>query len=58
MQFFILFVGAMVFVFYLFIQPPMLFETTAMKAIAASPYAQVESRFDSAWLARKTPPSR
>ncbi len=26
MQFFILFVGAMVFVFYLFIQPPMLFE--------------------------------
>ena len=33
MQFFILFVGAMVFVFYLFAQPPMLFEKTAMKAI-------------------------
>jgi hypothetical protein len=37
MQFFILFVGAMVFVFYLFIQPPMLFEKTAMKAIASQP---------------------
>ncbi len=33
MQFFILFVGAMVFVFYLFVQPPMLFERTALDAI-------------------------
>ena len=34
MQFFILFVGAMVFVFYLFEQPPVLFQSTAMHAIA------------------------
>ena len=48
MQFFILFVGAMVFVFYLFTQPPMLFEKNAMKAIATQPgYAAVQSRFDS-----------
>ena len=32
MQFFILFVGAMVFVFYLFIPPPMMFEQNAMQA--------------------------
>ena len=31
MQFFILFVGAMVFVFYLFEQPPVLFQKTAMQ---------------------------
>jgi len=54
MQFFILFVGAMVFVFYLFIQPPMLFEKNAMKSVAAQPqYAAVESRFETAWQKRK-----
>ena len=54
MQFFILFVGAMVFVSYLFIQPPMLFEKTAMKAIARQPqYAAVEQRFEAAWERRK-----
>ena len=54
MQFFILFVGAMVFVSYLFIQPPMLFEKTAMKAIARQPqYAAVEHRFEAAWERRK-----
>ncbi len=47
MQFFILFVGAMVFVFYLFAQPPLLFESNAMKAIASQPgYTETESRFD------------
>jgi Na+/proline symporter len=54
MQFFILFVGAMVFVFYLFAQPPMLFESTAMKAIrteAGFPVAQ--GHFDKAWADRK-----
>jgi Na+/proline symporter len=55
MQFFILFVGAMVFVFYLFIQPPVLFEKTAMKAIASRPeYAAVQTRFDAAWQRRKS----
>jgi solute:Na+ symporter, SSS family len=54
MQFFILFVGAMVFVFYLFIQPPLLFEKAAMKTISAEPeYAAVQSRFDTAWQRRQ-----
>jgi Na+(H+)/acetate symporter ActP len=54
MQFFILFVGAMVFVFYLFAQPPMLFEKTAMKAIATEPgYRDTQARFDSAWKKRE-----
>jgi Na+/proline symporter len=55
MQFFILFVGAMVFVSYLFVQPPMLFEKTAMKTIAKRPeYSQVEKRFEMAWQRRKS----
>ena len=33
MQFFILFIGAMVFVFYLFVQPPMLFQKTELQRI-------------------------
>ncbi len=54
MQFFILFVGAMVFVFYLFAQPPMLFETSAMKAIHTQPgYTAVEDRYNDAWLHRE-----
>jgi len=54
MQFFILFVGAMVFVFYLFIPPPMLFEKTAMTAIASQPqYTEVQRHFDAAWQRRK-----
>ena len=54
MQFFILFVGAMVFVFYLFAQPPLLFEKTAMKDIASQPgYAAVQAKFDSAWQSRE-----
>ena len=54
MQFFILFVGAMVFVFYLFAQPPMLFEKTAMKAISNQPgYSETQARFDAAWQKRE-----
>ena len=54
MQFFILFVGAMVFVFYLFAQPPMLFESTAMKAIRSEAgYRETQGRFDRAWLTRQ-----
>jgi Na+/proline symporter len=54
MQFFILFVGAMVFVFYLFAQPPLLFEKTAMKAIASQPgYAETQNRFNDAWQKRE-----
>jgi Na+/proline symporter len=55
MQFFILFVGAMVFVFYLFIQPPMLFQRAAMKTISSQPeYAGLQRSFDDAWQRRKT----
>src|SRR5580692_5080584 len=54
MQFFILFVGAMVFVFYLFAQPPMLFQQAAMKTIAKQPaYASVQNEFDTAWKKRE-----
>jgi Na+/proline symporter len=54
MQFFILFVGAMVFVFYLFAQPPMLFQQTAMKTIAKQPaYTSVQSKYDDAWSKRE-----
>lgn len=54
MQFFILFVGAMVFVFYLFAQPPVLFETTAMRAIQGQPgFAEVQGSFDQAWSSRE-----
>ncbi|MES1258622.1 MAG: sodium:solute symporter [Acidobacteriota bacterium] len=54
MQFFILFVGAMVFVFYLFIQPPMLFEKNAMSTVSSLPgYPAVQGRFDAAWRRRQ-----
>ena len=54
MQFFILFVGAMVFVFYLFAQPPLLFESSAMKAIATQPgFTQTEQSFRDAWQKRE-----
>ena len=54
MQFFILFVGAMVFVFYLFIQPPMLFQRAAMNTISSQPeYAGLQRSFDNAWQRRK-----
>jgi Na+/proline symporter len=44
----------MVFVFYLFAQPPMLFERTAMKAIATQPaYTSVQSRYNDAWSKRE-----
>ena len=53
MQFFILFVGAMVFVFYLFNQPPMLFQRVAMKELVTQPgYAQVQTQFDGAFSRR------
>jgi solute:Na+ symporter, SSS family len=54
MQFFILFVGAMVFVFYLFAQPPMLFEKTAMKAIQSEAgFSEAQGRFSAAWQKRE-----
>src|SRR6202011_4327115 len=50
MQFFILFVGAMVFVFYVFERPPLLFERPAMQRLeAAAQYPQVKTRYDRAF---------
>lgn len=54
MQFFILFVGAMVFVFYLFNQPPLLFQKEAMKTLSAQPeYARIQTDFDTAFHKRE-----
>ena len=54
MQFFILFVGAMVFVFYLFAQPPMLFEKDAMAVVSQQPgYPAIQAGFDTAWKRRQ-----
>ena len=37
MQFFILFIGAMVFVFFIFERPPLLFQPVEMQKIQADP---------------------
>jgi len=54
MQFFILFIGAMVFVFYLFVQPPLLFERAALATIqTASAYQPVGQRYEEAFNRRR-----
>jgi Na+/proline symporter len=54
MQFFILFVGAMVFVFYLFNQPPLLFQRNAMTELARQPgYQRIQTQFDHAFAKRQ-----
>ena len=54
MQFFILFVGAMVFVFYLFVQPPVLFQKAAVDIVHSTPESQgVEAQFARAFEERK-----
>jgi SSS family solute:Na+ symporter len=57
MQFFILFVGAMVFVFFLFERPPLLFQSVAMQALespeARAQYAPIGMRFEQAFERRK-----
>jgi Na+/proline symporter len=55
MQFFILFIGAMVFVFFTFTKPPILFDPgTLARAEQAAGYADVEREFDEAWQKRRT----
>lgn len=58
MQFFILFIGAMVFVFYIFEKPPLLFQRTELARIQApsmrSEYEPLEKRFNSAFESRRT----
>lgn len=54
LQFFILFVGAMVFVFYLFEPAPLLFQKPAMEKVTATPaFARVEKRYEDAFEARR-----
>jgi Na+/proline symporter len=57
MQFFILFIGAIVFVFYLYNQPPILFEQTELRRIQApqlrSEYEALETRYRQAFERRK-----
>jgi SSS family transporter len=54
MQFVILFTGAMVFVFYLYQQPPLLFQPVELKRVAArADYRPVAERYDRAFEERK-----
>src|SRR5581483_8240380 len=53
-QFFILFIGAMVFVAFLFIQPPLVFQPVVMERIQGSPqFASIESRYERAFEQRQ-----
>jgi len=54
MQFFILFIGAMVFSFYTFEKPPVLFKQDDMARLQQrADFAPVQRRFDEAWTARR-----
>jgi solute:Na+ symporter, SSS family len=55
MQFFILFIGAMVFVVFLFVQPPLVFQPVVMEQVRESPqFAGIESRYERAFGERET----
>jgi len=54
MQFFILFIGAMVFVFFIFDRPPVLFQPVELKNVQNDPrYGAVEQRYEKAFANRK-----
>jgi SSS family transporter len=54
MQFLILFTGAMVFVFYIYVQPPLVFHPGEMaKVEQRAGAAQLQERYDRAWQARR-----
>ena len=54
MQFFILFIGAMVFVFFIFERPPLLFQPIELARVQSDPrYRAVEQRYEKAFAARK-----
>ena len=57
MQFFILFIGAMVFVFYLFVEPPLLFQHAELSRISSPALSQryqpIAARYERAFAARK-----
>jgi Na+/proline symporter len=55
MQFSVLFIGAMVFVFFVFEKPPAMFHVRAWEQVRYSEAGRsVEKRFDAAWEARRT----
>jgi Na+/proline symporter len=57
MQFVILLVGVMVFVFYLFVQPPVFFNAPLLREVAAGPHAPalhaLQARYDAAFTERR-----
>jgi Na+/proline symporter len=55
MQFFILFIGAMVFVFYLFTQPPILFRQLELERIrGTAAFADIQAEYNRAYEERRT----
>ncbi len=54
MQFFILFIGAMVFVFYLFTEPPVMFRHVELSRVAATAEFQpIQNEYSAAWRDRR-----
>lgn len=54
MQFLILLTGALVFVFYTFEKPPVIFNPTEYARLQGTPeYAELSARYDSAWEGRR-----
>jgi Na+/proline symporter len=54
LQFFILFIGAMVFVVFIFERPPLVFHPVAMERVASSPqYADLNARYEKAFADRQ-----
>lgn len=59
MQMFILFIGAVIFSFYTFEKPPLLFKQTTLDAIRTeAAYPQIEARYDAAFEHRKVAATR
>jgi len=62
MQFFILFIGAVVFVFYIYEKPPILFERTELQRLQAASmraaYSPVEQKYDAAFERRRAAATR
>ena len=55
MQAFILFIGAMVFVFFIFERPPLLFQPVELKKVESRPgFADVQTRYNQAFERRKS----
>ncbi len=54
MQFFILLTGALVFVFYVYAQPPLVFQPQAMRALESRPgYPQLRAEYDDVFARRR-----